>query len=356
MAPAGAQRGQQVWAAGAAVKAEAVKKKKPKAKSLAELTATGAAVKAADDDDDDVPISLMVAKASGPKKKVVNKGVKAAKEPGVKKPGKTKSLSEIFASPPAKAAKVKKGKKAANAEAFPMGTPFPMGGIPFEDFGGDGFNFDDADAFDLNFEIPGAADGGASPLAPASLAPAVPPIKKKRTSPGTAKAGAGGRGGRGTAVGGRGTGLVPQGSLGQVPLGQVPLGVGTLPGVAAELGGRGGRGGRGGKKGGRGTVPPVGLPGKPVAVKPKAGRGTKPPKETAAPKRKKVAAKTTKAPQTSVAGTAPDAFDDVFGTGGALEMPGDAMAGMPDDDLELLFDGGTNRTGGGDQPFGSLFD
>jgi len=303
----------------------------------------------------------MVAKATGPKKKVVNKGVKAAKEPGVKKPGKTKSLSEIFASPPAKAAKVKKGKKAANAEAFPMGTPFPMGGIPFEDFGGDGFNFDDADAFDLNFEIPGAADGGASPLAPASLAPAVPPIKKKRTSPGTAKAGAGGRGGRGTAVGGRGTGLVPQGSLrqvplGQVPLGQVPLGVGTLPGVAAELGGRGGRGGRGGKKGGRGTGPPVGLPGKPVAVKPKAGRGTKPPKETAAPKRKKVAAKTTKAPQTSVAGTAPDAFDDVFGTGGALEMPGDAMAGMPDDDLELLFDGGTNRTGGGDQPFGSLFD
>ena len=331
MAPAGAQRGQQVWAA-------------------------GAAVKAADDDDDDVPISLMVAKATGPKKKVVNKGVKAAKEPGVKKPGKTKSLSEIFASPPAKAAKVKKGKKAANAEAFPMGTPFPMGGIPFEDFGGDGFNFDDADAFDLNFEIPGAADGGASPLAPAALVPAVPPIKKKRPSPGTAKAGAGGRGGRGTAVGGRGTGLVPQGSLGQVPLGQVPLGVGTLPGVAAELGGRGGRGGRGGKKGGRGTVPPVGLPGKPVAVKPKAGRGTKPPKETAAPKRKKVAAKTTKAPQTSVAGTAPDAFDDVFGTGGALEMPGDAMAGMPDDDLELLFDGGTNRTGGGDQPFGSLFD
>jgi hypothetical protein len=136
----------------------------------------------------------------------------------------------------------------------------------------------------------------------------------------------------------------------------VPLGVGTLPGVAAELGGRGGRGGRGGKKGGRGTIPPAGLPGKPVAVKPKAGRGTKPPKETAAPKRKKVAAKTTKAPQTSVAGTAPDAFDDVFGTGGALEMPGDAMAGMPDDDLELLFDGGTNRTGGGDQPFGSLFD
>ena len=356
MAPAGARGGQQVWAAGAAVKAEAVKKKKPKAKSLAELTAAGAAVKAADDDDDDVPISLMVAKASGPKKKVVNKGVKPAKEPGVKKPGKTKSLSEIFASPPAKAAKVKKGKKAANAEAFPMGTPFPMGGIPFEDFGGDGFNFDDADAFDLNFEIPGAADGGASPLAPASLAPAVPPIKKKRTSPGTAKAGAGGRGGRGTAVGGRGTGLVPQGSLGQVPLGQVPLGVGTLPGVAAELGGRGGRGGRGGKKGGRGTGPPVGLPGKPVAVKPKAGRGTKPPKETAAPKRKKVAAKTTKAPQTSVAGTGPDAFDDVFGTGGALEMPGDAMAGMPDDDLELLFDGGTNRTGGGDQPFGSLFD
>jgi hypothetical protein len=29
---------------------------------------------------------------------------------------------------------------------------------------------------------------------------------------------------------------------------------------------------------------------------------------------------------------------------------------MPDDDLELLFDGGTNRTGGCDQPFGSLFD
>ena len=64
--------------------------------------------------------------------------------------------------------------------------------------------------------------------------------------------------------------------------------------------------------------------------------------------------KTTKAPTTAVAGL--DAFDDVFGTGGALEMPGDAMVGMPDDDLELLFDGGGNRGGGGDQAFKNLFD
>ena len=305
MAPAGA-RGPLVWATGAAplgAKEQAVKKKKPKAKSLAELTAT-------EDEDDDVPLSVMAAKAA--KKKVV-KGVKVAKEPGAKKAGKTKSLSDIFSSPPAKGAKGKKGKKGANAEEFPMGSPFPMGGIPFEDFGGDGFNFDDADAFDLNFEIPGGMEG-ASPLA-APLAPA-PPVKKKRRSPGASKAGVGGRGGRGGAVGARGAfGLAPT----------------HLPDSSA-----------------------AGLPGRGVGAKPKAPRAAKPPKEAAAPKRKKVAVKTTKAPTTAVAGL--DAFDDVFGTGGALEMPGDAMVGMPDDDLELLFDGGGNRGGGGDQAFGNLFD
>ena len=331
MAPAGA-RGPLVWAPSAAplgAKEQAVKKKKPKAKSLAELTAT-------EDEDDDVPLSVMAAKAA--KKKVV-KGVKAAKEPGAKKAGKTKSLSDIFSSPPAKGAKGKKGKKGANAEEFPMGSPFPMGGIPFEDFGGDGLNFDDADAFDLNFEIPGGVEG-ASPLA-APLAPA-PPVKKKRRSPGASKAGVGGRGGRGGAVGARGFGDGFDGAL---------------PGLATELGagiGRGGRGGRGGRNGGRGIVTAAGLPGRGVGAKPKAPRAAKPPKEAAAPKRKKVAVKTTKAPTTAVAGL--DAFDDVFGTGGALEMPGDAMVGMPDDDLELLFDGGGNRGGGGDQAFKNLFD
>ena len=277
--------------------------------------------------------------AKAAKKKVV-KGVKAAKEPGAKKAGKTKSLSDIFSSPPAKGAKGKKGKKGANAEEFPMGSPFPMGGIPFEDFGGDGFNFDDADAFDLNFEIPGGVEG-ASPLA-APLAPA-PPVKKKRRSPGASKAGVGGRGGRGGAVGARGFGDGFDGAL---------------PGLATELGpgiGRGARGGRGGRNGGRGIVTAAGLPGRGVGAKPKAPRAAKPPKEAAAPKRKKVAVKTTKAPTTAVAGL--DAFDDVFGTGGGgLEMPGDVMGGMPDDDLELLFDGGGNRGGGGDQAFGNLFD
>ena len=128
--------------------------------------------------------------------------------------------------------------------------------------------------------------------------------------------------------------------------------------MATELGtgiGRGGRGGRGGRNGGRGIVTAAGLPGRGVGAKPKAPRAAKPPKEAAAPKRKKVAVKTTKAPTTAVAGL--DAFDDVFGTGGGgLEMPGDAMGGMPDDDLELLFDGGGNRGGGGDQAFGNLFD
>ena len=175
MAPAGA-RGPLVWAAGAAplgAKEQALKKKKPKAKSLAELTAT-------EDEDDDVPLSVMAAKAA--KKKVV-KGVKAAKEPGAKKAGKTKSLSDIFASPPAKGAKGKKGKKGANAEEFPMGSPFPMGGIPFEDFGGDGFNFDDADAFDLNFEIPGGTEG-ASPLAAPSAPSPLAPARRSRRSAG----------------------------------------------------------------------------------------------------------------------------------------------------------------------------
>ena len=264
-------------------------------------------------------------------------GGEGGERTGCEKAGKTKSLSDIFSSPPAKGAKGKKGKKVRTPEEFPMGSRSP-GGISFEDFGGDGFNFDDADAFDLNLKSPVAwRERRPSPLP----APA-PPVKKKRRSPGASKAGVGGRGGRGGAVGARGFGDGFDGAL---------------PGLATELGtgiGRGGRGGRGGRNGGRGIVTAAGLPGRGVGAKPKAPRAAKPPKEAAAPKRKKVAVKTTKAPTTAVAGL--DAFDDVFGTGGALEMPGDAMVGMPDDDLELLFDGGGNRGGGGDQAFGNLFD
>ena len=116
MAPAGA-RGPLVWAPSAAplgAKEQAVKKKKPKAKSLAELTAT-------EDEDDDVPLSVMAAKAA--KKKVV-KGVKAAKEPGAKSLERQRA-SPIF-SPPLqpRARKGRRGRTVRTPRSF-TGIPVP---------------------------------------------------------------------------------------------------------------------------------------------------------------------------------------------------------------------------------------